>query len=64
MKKNINSSSDYVTIIGELYPPDSIWESTGSIGRELLLESILEFGWENLPEELLRIYAEKCKQRD
>lgn len=49
--------------INALYPIDSQFGTTNAIGADLLVESILEYGWKKLPTDLLFIYAEKCRQR-
>lgn len=58
------SRSDNLAIIKELYPIDSEFEAVRELGLGLLFQSVAEFGWENLPDEVLEIYANKCKDQD
>jgi hypothetical protein len=53
-----------ISDIDALYPIDSEFEKTNEVGKGLLVEAILEFGWRNLPNELLEIYADYCRMSD
>lgn len=65
MSRNKKAAID---LISELYPIDSQFQSTNEIGKQLMLESIEEtgFNWRELPEDVLVRWAEKCeaKERD
>jgi|GEM_PF-4260746 len=52
-----------IDIIGGLYPADSEFSDTKKIGKALLDDSMYEanFNWRDLPEGVLKIYAEKCE---
>lgn len=56
----------YIDTIRGLYPADSRYPDTAEIGRRLLLEAMEKtaFNWRDLPEDVLRIYAELCEQED
>lgn len=45
--------------IESIYPPDSEYPDSSAIGKEMLLEVILEFGWRNLPDDILITLARK-----
>jgi hypothetical protein len=47
--------------INQLYPIDAAYDDVAEIGKRLLIDSIEEYGWERLPEDLINIYAGKCK---
>lgn len=52
-----------INIIQGLYPADSGFSDTEKIGKALLEDSMHEanFNWRDLPEGVLKIYAEKCE---
>lgn len=52
-----------INIIQGLYPADSGFSDTQKIGKALLEDSMHEanFNWRDLPEGVLKIYAEKCE---
>lgn len=47
--------------IDNLFPIDSPFDKTNAVGAQLLIDSILEYGWRNLPSDLLAIYANRCR---
>ena len=51
--------TEYIQIIDSLYPIDSGSERTDEIGERLLIETIREYGWRNLPIDVLALYAAK-----
>ena len=53
-----------IEIIEELFPIDSEFNVTNIVGRTLLMESIQESNWRDLPENILSIYAQKCIDED
>lgn len=55
-----------IRIINDTYPPDSEWEDTNKIGRELLYQAKMEtMDWrDTLPDATIFRYAELCEDRE
>ena len=54
-----------IEIIEALYPADSQFHDTATIGMELLAQAKHEINdWRNLPESVLVRYAELCQMFD
>lgn len=55
-----------IDAISSLYPSDSNFPETNEIGRQFMLESMNEVGfdWRNLPDDVLERWAEKCILRE
>ncbi len=60
IKDEIMTKEESIIHIENLYPIDCDYERTNMIGRELLIEVILEYGWRDLPDEILLKLAELC----
>lgn len=55
-----------INTISSLYPSDSQFPDTNEIGKQFMLESMVEVGfdWRNLPDDVLERWAEKCISRE
>lgn len=55
-----------IDTISSLYPSDSEFSSVNDIGKEFMLESMEEvgFNWRELPQAVLVRWAEKCEIRE
>lgn len=56
----------YIDSIRGLFPADSQYQGTAEIGRRLLLDAMDKagFNWRDLPEDVLRIYADMCEREN
>lgn len=55
-----------IDVIKDLYPSDSQFPETNAIGKQFMVESINEVGfdWRELPEDVLVRWAEKCLDKE
>lgn len=62
----MTTKQNHIETIRGLYPADSQYSDTAEIGRRLLLEAMNKAGlnWRDLPEDVLRIYAEMCEREE
>lgn len=61
-KFNEDFKNNNIKTIEQSYPIDSDISSINMVGEELLIDSIREIGWRNLPENILFLYSLKCKE--
>lgn len=62
----MNNKERAIDVISSLYPSDSQFPETNAIGKQFMIESINEVGfdWRELPENVLGRWAEKCLAKE
>jgi len=55
---------ELISIISNLYPPDSDYHTTAEKGKALLCEAMLDMDWRELPVAVLRRMANLCIELD
>lgn len=61
-----NPKDKVIRIIEDHYPIDSEFQDTRLIGNQLLLEAIIDsgFDWRDLPLNVLENYSRRCINRE
>ena len=62
-------SKKYVALIEELYPPDSRFPETATLGKEFMVWALQRFidrmgGWKKLDESILKDMAYYCERHE
>ena len=65
----MSASEKYITIIEELYPPDSRFPETATKGKEFMVWALERFidrmgGWRKLDESILKDMAYYCERQE
>ena len=59
------SRARHIQIIESLYPPDSVYTDTESIGLGIMMTAIMDgMIWQDLPDNVLAMMAAECELID
>lgn len=55
--------NEAIETILDLYPADSQYRNSATVGKQLLMQAICE-SWQSLPKEVLVRYAQLCIEKE